>query len=298
MRLLIAGWQGQLARAFVDTAPGRDDIAALALGRPALDLCEVRAIERALSENRPDVIINTAGFTAVDKAEDDVKHAFALNRDGARLLALVAAERGVPIIHMSTSNVFDGRKSTPYLETDLPAPINTYGRSKLGGEEEVRTANPRHVILRTSWIFSAYANNFVAEILQRARGGEPLRVVADQRGSPTYAPDLAGAIFDIAAKAFSEHAEDSSRLWGTYHIANAGGPATWHDLASEACCSAELYQTSQDILPINTDDFPTRAPRPHNAALDTGHLARTHGIKLRDWRAAVADAVAALNTPS
>lgn len=297
MRLLIAGWQGQLARAFVDTAPGREDIAALALGRPALDLCEVRAIERALSENRPDVVINTAGFTAVDKAEDESERAFALNRDGARLLAKVAAERGVPIIHMSTVNVFDGDKHSPYVETDRENPVNVYGRSKLAGEQAVREASPRHVILRTSWIFSAYPGNFAATIFDKVRHGATLRVVADQSGSPTYAPDLAAAIFDIAARAHAARHDERAPLWGTYHIANAGSPATWHDLASEICRGSGAHP-STPIEAITTEEFATRALRPKNAALDTGLIASTLAVTLRDWRAAVADAVEALNTPS
>lgn len=134
MRLLVAGWQGQLARALIETAGSRTDIAALALGRPALDICEVRAIERALSENRPDVIINTAGYTAVDAAEDEPDRAFALNRDGARLIAEVAARRGVPVIHMSTVNIFDGKKTTPYVESDVAAPSASMARPSLLGK--------------------------------------------------------------------------------------------------------------------------------------------------------------------
>lgn len=298
MRLLIAGWQGQLARAFVDAAPARSDIVALALGRPALDLCEVRAIERALSEDRPNVVINTAGYTAVDKAEDEPERAVALNRDGARLLAKVAAERGVPIIHMSTSNVFGGEKEAPYVETDAAAPINVYGRSKLEGEADVRAANPRHIILRTSWIFSPFGGNFIAEIVQKARRGEPLRIVTDQLGSPTYAHDLATAIFDIAALAHASRSTESAPIWGTYHIANAGGPATWHAAAQQACRAAGFDTAAEAITPITSGELATRAPRPRNSSLDTSYLASHLGLTLRDWRAALADAVAALSTPS
>lgn len=298
MRLLIAGWQGQLARALIETASSRTDISALALGRPALDLCEVRAIERALSENRPDVVINTAGYTAVDAAEDEPDRAFALNRDGARLLAEVAARRGVPVIHMSTVNVFDGKKPTPYVETDEASPTSIYGASKLAGESDVREANPHHVILRTSWIFSPYSGHFVAGVADKRRSGEALRMVDDQRGSPTYAPDLAAAIFDIAARAHSARSDRNSPLWGTYHIANAGEPATWHDLASQVCHALGLASAATAIERIATLEFATRAPRPANAALDTSCLAATLGIALRNWRAAASDAVARLSTPS
>lgn len=292
MRLLIAGWQGQLARAFLDTAPSRTDISALALGRPALDICEVRAIERALSENRPDILINTAGYTAVDDAEGEPDRALALNRDGARLLALVAAARGVPIIHMSSVNIFDGRKTSPYLEDDEARPLSAYGASKHAGEADVRSANPQHVILRTSWIFSPFTGNFVSDVLVKARRGDPLRVVADQHGSPTYAHDLANAIFDIAARAHAARSDPAAPLWGTYHIANAGGPASWHDLAVEVCRAARLDEAAAAIEPITSTQFPTRAPRPRNAALDCARLAATYGTELRNWREAIADAVA------
>ena len=292
MRLLIAGWQGQLARAFLETAPGRSDVTALALGRPALDICSVRAIERALSENRPDILINTAGYTAVDDAEAEPARAMALNRDGARLLAGLAAERGVPVIHMSTANIFDGRKPAPYVEDDPAAPLSVYGASKLAGEADVRQVNPRHVILRTSWIISPYPRNFLSDILDKARRGQPLRVVSDQSGSPTYARDLANAIFDIAARANVARTDAGSSLWGTYHIANTGGPATWHDVAAQACRAAGLAKAAAAIEAICTDQYPTPAPRPANAALDTARLARICGISLRDWREAVADAAA------
>ena len=294
MRLLIAGWQGQLARSFVDAAALRSDISALALGRPALDLCEVRGIERALSEDRPDVVINTAGFTAVDDAEDNEQRAFALNRDGARLLARVAAERGVPIVHMSTVNVFDGTKPMPYVEDDAVAPLSVYGRSKLAGEVDVRVANTRHVILRTSWIYSTTPGTFLPNVLARARAGEILRIIADQHGSPTYAPDLAAAVLEIAAKAYAARTDASSSLWGTYHIANSGPPASWYALTEAACHAAELHEPARQIIAITSADMPTRAPRPLNAALDTGRLLKMHGLELRDWREAVAEAARSL----
>ena len=166
MRLLIAGWQGQLARALVEIAPGAADIDALAIGRPALDLCEPASITRAMTDFRPDVIINTAAYTAVDKAESEPDAACALNRDGARMLAEAAYKRGAAIIHVSTDYVFDGAKPTPYLEDDPTGPLNVYGRSKLAGEIAVRAANPRHVIVRTSWVHSAVGANFVRTMLR------------------------------------------------------------------------------------------------------------------------------------
>lgn len=298
MRLLVAGWQGQLARALIETAGSRTDIAALALGRPALDICEVRAIERALSENRPDVIINTAGYTAVDAAEDEPDRAFALNRDGARLIAEVAARRGVPVIHMSTVNIFDGKKTTPYVESDVAAPLSVYGASKLAGEAAVRETNPRHVILRTSWIFSAYGGHFAAEMLKKMRHKEPLRMVADETGSPTYAPDLAHALFDVAARAHAARDDSTSPIWGTYHVANAGTPVSWYDMATEIRHALGHEAAYPPIEPIAASGYARRAPRPANAALATDCLANMLRITLRDWRVALADAVEDLNRPS
>lgn len=298
MRLLIAGWQGQIARAFVEIAPGRSEVSACALGRPAIDICEVRAIERALSENRPDVVINTAGYTAVDEADAEPERAFSMNRDGARLLALAAAERGVPIVHLSTVNVFDGTKTTPYDEDDVPDPLNVYGKSKLEGEAAVRAANPRHVILRTSWVFSPFGRNFVSTILQKAQGSDPLRIVEDQIGSPSYAPDLAAAIIDVAALAERARQSQDDRLWGTYHIANAGGAASWRDLAEASCRAAGYVDAAAAICPISTKDYGSGATRPRNASLSTSRLQEKLGVTLRDWRDALAVCVARLNRPS
>ncbi|MCB1503550.1 MAG: dTDP-4-dehydrorhamnose reductase [Hyphomicrobiaceae bacterium] len=298
MRLLIAGWQGQIARAFVEIAPARKEVSACALGRPALDICEVRTIERALSENRPDIIINTAGYTAVDEAENDPLRALAMNRDGARLLAMAAAERRVPIIHLSTVNVFDGAKTSPYVEDDQTAPANHYGVSKLQGEAAVRDVNPRHVILRTSWLFSPFGSNFVKTILSNARAGNPIRVVTDQIGSPTYAPDLASAIIDVAVRAHQAQIDGDDRLWGTYHIANGGEAVSWHDFAQEICKAANAPSALAALAPITTADYPTRAPRLRNAALDTSRFSETWGIDLRDWRQALDVCLARLSKPS
>jgi len=290
MRLLITGWQGQVARAFVEAAPARPDIVSCAVGRPALDICEIRTIERALGDTNPDVIINTAGYTAVDQAEDEPQRAFAMNRDGARLIAEAARRRGAPIIHLSTEYVFDGRKETPYVESDPTAPLNVYGHSKLAGEEEVRKANPKHLILRTSWVFSPFGANFVKSILERASAGKPLRVVSDQHGNPTYAPHLVDAILTLAN--LVKDLGDDSPLWGTYHAAGSG-VASWYDLAADAI--ARAHGPAAEITPIATSDYPTRAARPMNSALDCDALSRTFGITLPHWRDGVAACISRLD---
>ncbi len=283
MRLLIAGWQGQIARALVEQAPAASDITALAVGRPALDICEPATITRAMTDFRPDVIINTAAYTAVDQAEAEADAAFALNRDGARLLAEAAAKKGAALIHLSTDYVFDGTKAGPYVETDATAPINVYGHSKLASEDVVRTATPRHIIVRTSWVHSATRRNFVRNMLEKARAGEVVRVVDDQIGAPTYAPHLAEALLAIARRAIA----GGDGIWGTYHAAG-DGYVSWCDLAREAFrVSAAHGGPSTSVTAIKSADFPTRAARPLNARLDCSKLAANLGTRLPPWQTGV-----------
>ena len=296
MRLLIAGWQGQVARALVELAPAARDITALAVGRPALDLCEPASITRAMTDFKPDIIVNTAAYTAVDQAEREPDAAFALNRDGARLLAEAAAKRGAALIHLSTDYVFDGRKTAPYVESDATGPLNVYGRSKLEGEAAVRKAAPRHVIVRTSWVYSATGRNFVRTMLARAadsnRNGQPIRVVDDQLGSPTYAPHLAEAVLGIARHIVAGGAGD---VWGTYHAAGPGS-ASWCGLAQEVFRqTARNGGTTADVTAIASADYPTLAARLPNGRLDCGKLAATFGLALPPWEAGVDACLTRLN---
>lgn len=289
MRLLIAGWQGQVARALVEAAPACPDVKACAVGRAALDICEARSIERALSGIKPSVVINTAAYTAVDNAETDEERAFALNRDGARLLAQAAARRAIPIIHLSTDYVYDGRKLEPYVEDDPPGPKSVYGRSKLEGEAAVRAANPKHVILRTAWVYSPTGKNFVKTMLGLAAERDRVNVVDDQRGSPTYAPHLAGALLDLARRLGADQGEDGP--WGIYHAAGAG-TTTWFDLAVEVFRrSAALGGPVAEVDAIASADYPTPVERPANSQLDCTKLERTFGIRLPAWQDGVAACV-------
>jgi dTDP-4-dehydrorhamnose reductase len=291
MRLLIAGWQGQVARALVEAAPACPDVKACAVGRAALDICEARSIERALSQIEPSIVINSAAYTAVDKAETDAERAFALNRDGARLLAEAAARRGIPIIHLSTDYVYDGRKSEPYQEDDAPEPTTVYGRSKLEGEHAVRDANPRHVILRTAWVFSPTGKNFVKTMLGQAAERKTVRVVDDQHGNPTYAPHLVVAILELARQLSTRKGEGDAGPWGVYHAAGTG-TTTWRGLAEEVFRrSAALGGPAADVEPIASADYPTPAQRPANSQLDCSKLERTFGLRLPAWQDGVADCV-------
>lgn len=294
MRLLIAGWQGQVARALVEMAPACPDVSACAVGRAALDICEARSIERALSGISPTVIINSAAYTAVDAAETEVERAYALNRDGARMLAEAAARRGIPIIHMSTDYVFDGNKASPYTEDDATNPVTVFGHSKLEGEEAVRVANPRHIILRTSWVFSPGGRNFVKSMLAQAAERERIRVVADQHGSPSYAPHLVAVILELARQVSAPEAAagaNGQAVWGTYHAANSGS-TSWHGFAEEIFRrSAALGGPRADVEAIASLEYPTPAQRPANAVLDCSKLETTFGLRLPPWQQAVGECV-------
>jgi len=289
MRLLIAGWQGQIAQALMEIAPARSDVTACAIGRPALNICEVGSVERALGHIDPDVIINTAAYTAVDTAETEPARAFALNRDGARMLAGVAARRGIPIIHLSTDYVFNGRSTAAYAETAPADPATVYGRSKLEGETAVQASNPKHIILRTAWVHSPYGRNFVTTIVERARAGAPLRVVSDRHGSPTYAPHLAEAILTLA-RCVTKTSEIEP-AWGIYHLAGSGR-ASWYDVARQALLSSgDLGPALDRLEAIRTQEHQSGAAKPVNSELDCRKLERNFEIRLPAWQAGVAECV-------
>lgn len=292
MRLLVTGWQGQVAQALASAAAKRPDIEALAIGRPALDLVKLPTILRTLADTRPDVVINTAAYTAVDKAEAEPEAASALNCDGARLIAEATAARGIALVHVSTDYVFDGSKSTPYVETDPTGPLGVYGRTKEAGERAVAAANPRHVILRTAWVHSPYGQNFVKTMLRLAGERDEVRVVDDQIGSPTYAPHLASVILDIAQRLAQPGTGDG--LHGVFHAAGAG-EATWAEVARLVFERAvALGGRSARVVPIATADYPTAAARPANSRLDCSRLRSTYGLALPDWRQGVEDCVGRL----
>ena len=294
MRLLIAGWHGQVARALIEAAPSRTEIRALAAGRAALDVRDPRSIERAFGDLSPTIVVNTAAYTAVDKAEQDPDGAFAMNRDGARLLAAAAAKRGIPVVHLSTHYVFDGLKAGPYTEDDPSSPATVYGRSKLAGEEALREINPRHVIIRTGWVFGPIGQNFVTRILEASGSDEPLGIVNDQHGNPTYAPHLADAILDVAHQITTAEAPDG--FWGTDHAAG-DGVTSWYGLAGEILArAAEHDRPGRPLKAIRSEAYPTAAARPINSELSSAKFERTFGLKLPAWQHGVRACVARLLT--
>ena len=216
--ILIAGKNGQLARCLHDLAM-RQDVPVVALGRPELDLESGDRVDRVMAAVEPSAIINAAAYTAVDRAEAESASAFRINRDGAARLPDAAGRRGIPFVHLSTDYVFDGSKRSPYREDDIPAPLNVYGASKLAGEIAVLEASPCAAVIRTSWIYSPYGNNFV-RTMQRLSETQPIvRVVGDQRGTPTSALDLAAAILHIVERLQSADGCDNA---GIYNLAGEG----------------------------------------------------------------------------
>lgn len=288
--ILVAGRSGQVARSLARLSV--TDLDFVTVGRPELDLAYPESIERAIRAYRPAAVVNAAAYTAVDKAESEPEEAFAINRDGAANLAKAAARHGLPIIHISTDYVFAGDKPTPYVETDATGPLGIYGRSKLEGEVAVAQANPAHVILRTAWVFSPYGSNFLKTMLRLAADRDTLRVVADQHGTPTYAPDIADAVLNVLRRVLSEQASEAWR--GVFHMV-AEGETTWAGFAEEILrLSGKRGGVSATVSPISTADYPTPARRPANSRLDSTRFRAIFAHKLPNWQSGVERCVAAL----
>ena len=281
MKVLVIGARGQLARALTECMPWRRGLIVFASGRPQLDLLDEASVARAVDAVAPDVVVNAAGYTAVGKAEREVETAFAVNRDGAGAVARATAARGCPIIHVSTDHVFDGLKAAPYVETDLPNPVGVYGRSKFAGETAVVSANPCHVILRISWMYGAHGHTFLKTLARLSSDHSEPRIVADQQGSPTYAPHLAQTILEIAAQLADGGRQD---VWGVFHAAGTGS-TTWHGFADAVENTAIRLGASQEpLLPMATDVTPSAARRPLNSHLDCGKLVRVYGLRMPMWQ--------------
>ncbi len=249
MRILVTGREGQLVTSLVERARRHPAISLIALGRPELDLEQPGAAAVAIPAHAPDLVINAAAWTAVDAAEDEPDRAFRINADAAGEVAAAARAAGAPVIQVSTDYVFDGESDRPYREEDPVAPIGAYGRSKLAGEEQVRAANPDHLIVRTAWVYSPFGRNFVRTMMAAAENRDELRVVADQRGNPTNALDLADALLVIA------------RSWraGIVNLAGSGG-ASWSDFAAAIMAERARHGLrAPPVVPIATADWPTPA---------------------------------------
>jgi dTDP-4-dehydrorhamnose reductase len=258
-----------------------------ALTRADLDITDLAAVRAVVRRARPDVMVNAAAYTAVDKAESEPDAAFAANRDAPGAIAAICAELAIPLIHISTDYVFDGGKTGAYRETDPVQPLGVYGASKEAGERAVRDAWGRHVILRTSWVYAAHGGNFVRTMLRVGAARDTLPVVDDQTGAPTFAGDIADAVLAIAGRIAGAGQQDGA--WGTYHY-TARGQTTWHGFADAIFASAETTLGRRPVLEaIPTSAYPTPAQRPVNSVLDCAKIDAAFAPPRRDWREGLAE---------
>ncbi|HEY5506585.1 MAG TPA: dTDP-4-dehydrorhamnose reductase [Coriobacteriia bacterium] len=280
--LLIAGAGGMLGHALQAVCLQRG-WAFFAPVESEFDITSAQEVSRVVTSfaalHADGVLVNAAAYTNVERAEDDPETAFAVNRTGARLLAHAAARAGMPFVHVSTDFVFDGTKTGPYTEDDVPNPLSVYGVSKLTGERVVLAANPRALIVRTAWVFGPYGSNFPTKILERATGSIAITVVNDEVGSPTYTLDLAAGILDLA----------DAGARGIYHLAGSGS-CTRDEMAREILRLAGLEGVK--VVPVPASSFPSTAPRPANSVLDCSKAAEL-GVTMPDWRDGLARFVAA-----
>jgi dTDP-4-dehydrorhamnose reductase len=291
MKILVTGREGQLARSLDARGRLNPAIALSFAGRPEFDLEQPDALADHIRAAAPDVVINAAAYTAVDKAEDEPERARRINAEAPAKLAAAAREAGARFVQVSTDYVFDGTGAGPYREDAPTAPIGVYGRSKYDGEEAVRAATPDHVVVRTAWVYSPFGANFVKTMIRLAGDCEQINVVADQRGNPSSALDLADGLFALC------HGWRSGARTGlgeTYHLAGTG-ETVWADFARAifAECDANGLPSAR-VVPIGTEDYPTRAVRPANSTLDSSRFVHDVGFQMPDWRASLAEVVKAL----
>jgi dTDP-4-dehydrorhamnose reductase len=285
--VLITGASGQLGHELSKLCRAKG-VDFTAVGRPQFDFEDPARVTACFEAARPDIVINAAAYTAVDAAESNQAAAAAGNHTGPAHLAALCAGAGVPLLHVSTDYVFDGTKGAPYLVEDATNPTGVYGATKRYGELAILASGAPAVILRTAWVYAAHGKNFARTMLNAARRTSQLRVVADQRGTPTAATDLAAAILDVAMMIFSDGWKAKYR--GIYHATGAG-EATWFEFANEIFAAAAAAVPAPQITPIATADWPTPARRPADSRLDCGKLEAMFGVRLPAWQDSLAPIV-------
>lgn len=283
VKFLITGAKGQVGHCLTQQLQGKHEI--LAVDRDELDITDQSAVKNAVENFHPDVIINAAAHTAVDRAETEVELSEAINVKGPQYLAEAAKEVGAVILHISTDYVFDGQREGKYKETDATDPQGVYGKTKLEGEQAVAKANDKFIVLRTAWVFGEHGNNFVKTMLRLAKTRDTLGVVADQIGGPTYAGDIAASLIQIAEKVSA----GEEIQYGIYHF--TGEPyVSWCDFAKaifDEAVSQNVLEKAPLVNAISTADYPTPAKRPANSCLDLTKIQQVFGIQPSDWKNAL-----------
>lgn len=288
LNIWITGTSGQLGQCLRDVLLNNPNIHPNFTGRSDIALDDAKEVQGFLAQKQIQMLIHTAAYTAVDRAEEEPGAAMHTNADIPLILAEACREKGIPLIHISTDYVFDGTATTPYTETDAENPQSQYGLSKWMGELEVLQAHSRNIVVRTSWLYSEYGHNFVKTMLRLGGEKESLRVVNDQHGCPTYAGHLAKALVAMAEKVH----DDPEKYGGLYHFANAGA-TTWFELAAEIMDQQGL---SCKVEPCTTAEYPTKAARPAYSVLDTQKIQATFGLEIKDWKAALTEALSKMKT--
>lgn len=283
MNILITGANGQLGNEMRIVAEKQTNHCWLFTDVAELDITDRDAIRRFVAKHNTDAIVNCAAYTNVDRAEEDEQSAYMLNAKAAENLAIVAEENKARLIHISTDYVFDGKSYLPYRETDRTCPQTAYGRTKLTGEELIRKISASAIIIRTSWLYSSFGNNFVKTMLRLGNEHESLSVVYDQIGTPTYAADLAKAIYTILEKTFNETGKCVSD-GATYHFSNLG-VCSWYDFAVEI---HRLAGIRCQVNPIRSEQYPAKTPRPHYSVLDKQKIKDDFGLQIPHWTKALA----------
>lgn len=285
MVIAVTGASGQLGQALRYVAGKFPELQLHFATSSEADITDSQSIADFFDSLNPDACINAAAYTAVDKAESEPEKAYAINVTGVANLANACKERNMLLVHISTDFVFDGTKNSPYTETDNTNPQSVYGKTKLQGEDEIRRFLDRHYIVRTSWVYSQFGNNFMKTMLRLAAERDTLSVVNDQKGSPTNACDLAQALLTIL--------QSKAEKFGTYHYSNEG-ECTWYDFAKKIF---EINQVAVTVNPIPTAAYPTPARRPAYSVLDKTLIKRSFGIIVRDWKEGLISATNALHQP-
>lgn len=271
-KILVFGASGQLGQCLKVVAERKGIADVVSPSEEIANILNMDNLKQLFAAEKPSYIINCAAYTAVDKAEDDIDNARKINKDGAVNLAHFCKKHNTTYIHVSTDFVFKGDKSSPLVENDLAEPINVYGLTKLEGELAIAAVLEQHFILRTSWLYSEFANNFVKTMLRLGATMPEIKIIADQVGTPTYAIDLANCIFEII--------QQNSTAYGTYHFSNEG-VTSWYDFAHAIF---DISQTNIKVLPINTSEYPTKAVRPAYSVMDKSKIKSALNIQIPHWR--------------